>query len=97
MVDLIWFHFELDLPDLLDFPLYLLPSTQMEETPKAHAAYQRQLAEIISLNPWKSGDEEEPEGIELQGLDGIEPEFGLINWCQEVLNLVSRFAGQSSN
>jgi len=87
----VWFRFELQLPDLLDtsFPVYLLPSRDLEETPGAHARYEKILAQILALNPWKGANEEDEGDVELQGMDDIEPEIGLINWCEQLLELVS--------
>lgn len=69
--------------------MYLLPSQDQEEQPGLHARYERQLAETMSLNPWQPIPEEEEEAVELKGMDGIEPEIGLIAWCEQLIELVS--------
>jgi hypothetical protein len=70
-----------------EFTIYLLPSQDQEEVPGAHARYQQDLARVIALNPWDPNDEGGE--VEFNGMDGIEPEIGLMVWCDNVLQKVS--------
>ncbi|KAL7424666.1 Microtubule bundling protein [Cryptotrichosporon argae] len=90
--DLIWYRDELDLPPLplsalaiASFPARLLPSTDTEETPGAYSRYLELLQHVINSNVVPSGDEEE--AGEIRGMDGVEPEIGLMRWAEEVLEL----------
>lgn len=89
--DLIWFAAELDLPPLpkgpLDeFPERLLPPAAMEETPGAFERYTTLLTSIMAVNEaWQGEDDEE--APEIQGLEGVEPEVGLMNWAEQLLEL----------
>ncbi|TXT15770.1 hypothetical protein VHUM_00273 [Vanrija humicola] len=84
--DLIWYHAELVMPPLGlgQFPEHLLPPREDEETPGAHERYERALDRIMSLNAVPSGEED---GVEIQGMDGIEPEIGLTNWADTLLEI----------
>lgn len=86
--DLIWYRAELDLPPIAapSFPDHLRPSTEEEETPGAHARYEVLLGNVMSLN---EAPRSEDEGQEIQGMDDVEPEIGLMNWSDEMLELVS--------
>lgn len=89
--DLIWFAAELDLPPLpkglLDeFPERLLPPSTMEETPGAFGRYTNLLSSIMAVNEaWQGEDDEE--APEIQGMEGVEPEVGLMNWAEQLLEL----------
>jgi hypothetical protein len=93
LVDLRNLHSELALPPIPlsrphHFPIHLLPSKAIEETPGAHAGYEKLLSRVISEKP-AVGDEDEGEG-ELLALEGVEPEVGLIRWAEEIHALVSQ-------
>ncbi|WWD16447.1 hypothetical protein CI109_100873 [Kwoniella shandongensis] len=93
LINLAWLHNELALPPVPTshphhFPLDLLPNHAEEETPGAYSAYERILAKVISQNALPEGDMEEwPEIEDLEGLDGVEPEIGLIEWADEITDL----------
>lgn len=91
--DLIWYRAELDLPPLDgedgSFPPELKPGRGDEEVPGAHVRYEALLEHVVGLNPVRVGDEEE-EGQEIQGMEEVEPEVGLIAWADALLQLVSR-------
>lgn len=86
--DLIWYHAELVMPPLGlgQFPEHLLPPREDEETPGAHDRYERALDRLMTRNPVPSGEED---GVEIQGMDGIEPEIGLTVWAETLLEIVS--------
>jgi hypothetical protein len=69
------------------FPIHLLPSRVTEETPGAHASYEKLLSRVISERPVGAEEDEEAEA-ELVALEGVEPEVGLISWTEEILGLV---------
>jgi hypothetical protein len=69
------------------FPIHLLPSRVTEETPGAHASYEKLLSRVISERPAGAQEDEEAE-VELIALEGVEPEIGLVNWTEEILGLV---------
>ncbi|OCF38366.1 hypothetical protein I317_07862 [Kwoniella heveanensis CBS 569] len=93
LFNLTWMHHELALPPIPtskphNFPPELLPSHEEEETPGAYASFEKLLHKIIALNPLPSGDSEEwPEVDDLEGLEGVEPEVGLIEWVGECMDL----------
>jgi hypothetical protein len=69
------------------FPIHLLPSRVTEETPGAHASYEKLLSRVISERPAGAQEDDEAE-VELVALEGVEPEVGLVNWTEEILGLV---------
>lgn len=69
------------------FPQDMLPDKANEETPGAHQTYERLLAKFIFIN--KDVVTEEDQEPELEGLDDVQPEIGLINWVNEIAGLVS--------
>lgn len=86
--DLIWYRAELDLPPLEQLPPELRPPRGEEEQPGAHIRYESLLEHVIALNPVKAGsfgDEER----DIEGMEEVEPEVGLINWADALLQLVS--------
>lgn len=86
--DLIWYRAELDLPPLEQLPPDLRPSRSEEEQPGAHLRYEALLEHVVALNPIKAGsfgDEER----DVEGVEEMEPEVGLINWADALLQLVS--------
>lgn len=90
--DLLWYHAELNLPSPVHgsmFPLALLAPQSDEEQPGFHARYEQLLDHVLATNPRQTGEDGE-DGIELQGMDDIEPEIGLMNWSEVVLALVRR-------
>jgi protein regulator of cytokinesis 1 len=88
-VDLRWLHSELALPPLPtgtasnQFPIELLPNRKGEETPGAYQTYERMLARFMAT--YKEANEGE---VEETGLDDLQPEIGLVNWINELSNLV---------
>lgn len=95
LLDLLWQHRELALPPIPisqphHFPLHLLPSRATEEKPGAHAGYEKLLSRFFSANAGLKADEEsgEMEG-EVEGMEGVEPDVGLVHWAEELLDLVS--------
>ncbi|KAK4690059.1 Ase1/PRC1/MAP65 family protein, partial [Tremellales sp. Uapishka_1] len=97
--NLAWLHSELLLPPIPIshphlFPTHLLPSRTTEEKPGIHVLYEKILAKFFSANPTLGGtlpeeDGEEEEVVEVNGLDGVEPEVGLIDWAEDVEELWS--------
>ncbi|KAK8861636.1 hypothetical protein IAR55_002459 [Kwoniella newhampshirensis] len=93
LINLAWLHNELALPpvptsDPHHFPLDLLPNHVEEETPGAYCNYERLLSKIISCNTLPPGDMEEwPEIEDLDGLESVEPEIGLIEWSDQITDL----------
>jgi protein regulator of cytokinesis 1 len=93
IVELRWLHNELGFPALAlngsqaHFPQDMLPDKANEETPGAHQTYERLLAKFIFIN--KDVVAEENQEPELEGLDDVQPEIGLINWVNEIAGLVS--------
>lgn len=83
--DLIWYRAELDITLADGLPSDLRPSKTGEEVPGDHARYEALLERVVSLNP-RMGDEEE--GQEIQGMEDVEPEVGLMAWAEELLQLV---------
>ncbi|GMK59590.1 hypothetical protein CspeluHIS016_0801960 [Cutaneotrichosporon spelunceum] len=85
-IDLIWYRAELDLQTLERLPPEFRPPLSEEEQPGVYSRYEAYLNRVISLNPVKAGSfEDEEQGIE--GMEGIEPEVGLINWADTLLQL----------
>lgn len=87
-VDLRWLHAELGLPPLPlthphHFPISLLPDRAKEETPGAHATYEKLFARFMAT--YKEDSEIE---VEEKGLDDLQPEVGLINWIADLSSLV---------
>jgi len=84
------------------FPMELLPDRHNEETPGAYQAYEKTLGHFIANfkeenveREAKTGDEleEDDEGdkgrvLDLKGLEDLQPEVGMINWINELSNLV---------
>ncbi|WWC87953.1 uncharacterized protein L201_002853 [Kwoniella dendrophila CBS 6074] len=93
LFNLIWLHSELALPPVPvssphHFPLDLLPSHEEEETPGAYSNYEKIMNRVIGLNPLPPGDCEEWGEIEdLKGMENVEPEIGLIEWSDELIDL----------
>lgn len=88
---LVWFASELCLPPLplgpLDeFPEHLLLPISMEETPGAFERYTQLLSTILAVNePWDG--EDDADAPDIQGMDGVEPEIGLLLWAEQLLHL----------
>ncbi|WWC96882.1 hypothetical protein V866_003757 [Kwoniella sp. B9012] len=93
LFNLIWLHSELALPPVPissphHFPPELLPSHEEEETPGAYTTYEKILHGVIGSNPLPPGECEEWGEIEdLQGMENVEPEIGLIEWSDELTEL----------
>ncbi|OCF56492.1 hypothetical protein L486_05342 [Kwoniella mangroviensis CBS 10435] len=93
LFNLIWLHSELALPPVPTssphhFPPELLPSHEEEETPGAYATYEKILHRVIGSNSLPPGECEEWDEVEdLQGMDNVEPEIGLIEWSDELTEL----------
>ncbi|WVW80220.1 hypothetical protein I302_102198 [Kwoniella bestiolae CBS 10118] len=93
LFNLIWLHSELALPPVPTssphhFPPELLPSHEEEETPGAYATYEKILHRVIGSNPLPPGECEEWGEVEdLNGMEGVEPEIGLIEWSEELTEL----------
>ncbi|KAI9632711.1 protein regulator of cytokinesis 1 [Dioszegia hungarica] len=97
MHDLRTLHTELALPPIPlshphHFPLHLLPNRSTEETPGAQQGYERLLARVVTekvgMVPGvdEEGGENEVEG-DLESMQGVEPDVGLIRWVEEVREL----------
>ncbi|WRT65761.1 uncharacterized protein IL334_002710 [Kwoniella shivajii] len=93
LFNLTWLHSELALPPVptsfpRHFPVDLLPSHNEEETPGAYSSYEKILHRIIGCNPLPPGDcEEWGEVDDLEGMEKVEPEIGLIEWAEEITEL----------
>jgi hypothetical protein len=98
MHDLRTLHTELALPPIPlshphHFPIHLLPNRSTEETPDAQQGYERLLARVVTekvgMVPGvdEEGGENEVEG-DLESMQGVEPDVGLIRWVEEVRELV---------
>ncbi|WVQ93488.1 hypothetical protein IAU59_000562 [Kwoniella sp. CBS 9459] len=93
LFNLTWLHDELALPPIPtsrphNFPPELLPSHEEEEIPGAYASFEKLLHKIVASNPLPPGDcEDWPEVDDLEGLTGVEPEIGLIEWADECTEL----------
>ncbi|ORY29830.1 microtubule associated protein-domain-containing protein [Naematelia encephala] len=90
LLDLLWIHRELGLPPVPlshphHFPIHLLPSKSTEEQPGAHSGYEKLLSRFFTANAGLEYDDDE--GAELAGMDGVEPEVGLVAWAEEVSEL----------
>jgi protein regulator of cytokinesis 1 len=88
---LAFLHAELSLPPVPlsqphHFPINLLPSRKNEERPGAFAQYEKALSRYITANPPSPVEMEE--AASLKGLDGVEPEVGLLAWVEEMNGLV---------
>jgi hypothetical protein len=70
----------------------MLPNKANEETPGAYQTYEKIFARFMST--YKEDSEGE---VEEKGLDDLQPEVGLINWINELSNLVSRHGRILSN
>ncbi|WVR03767.1 hypothetical protein IAU60_000762 [Kwoniella sp. DSM 27419] len=93
MFNLTWLHDELALPPVPtcsphNFPPEMLPSHGEEESPGRYASYEKTLHRIIAANPLPPGDcTEWPEADVMEGMEGVEPEVGLIEWADELTEL----------
>jgi len=93
-VNLHWLHDELALAPLPNgtgshsFPLELLPDKQNEETPGAYQIYEKVLSRFIA-----TFKEDEDGSVDLTSLDDLQPEVGLINWVNEISDLVRLLIG----
>jgi protein regulator of cytokinesis 1 len=86
------------------FPIELLPDKRNEETPGAYQAYEKVLGQFIANfhevdveREEKIMDEGEDEDddetylgrvVDIKGLRDLQPEVGLMNWINELSNLV---------
>ncbi|WVN90704.1 uncharacterized protein L203_105946 [Cryptococcus depauperatus CBS 7841] len=93
LFNLLWLHSELALPSISasthhPFPPDLLPDHAEEEVPGAYASFEDLLNTVITSNELPTGDcEEWPEIGNLEGMEGVEPEIGLMEWADEVTDL----------
>ncbi|WWC60378.1 uncharacterized protein I303_102950 [Kwoniella dejecticola CBS 10117] len=93
LFNLIWLHSELALPPVPTssphhFPPELLPAHEEEETPGACSSYERLLNRVIASNPLPPGEVEEWGEVEdLEGMENVQPEIGLIEWSDELTEL----------
>ncbi|BEJ16879.1 hypothetical protein CspHIS471_0602800 [Cutaneotrichosporon sp. HIS471] len=85
-IDLIWYRAELDLPTLEHLPPELRPPMSEEEQPGIYHRYDTYLDHVIELNPVKAGSFEDEEQS-IDGMEEVEPEVGLINWADALLQL----------
>ena len=52
-------------------------------------SYEKVLARYIGANQSTVEEEDEGQDKGLKGLDGVEPEVGLMRWAEEIAELVS--------
>lgn len=102
MHDLRTLHTELALPPIPiahphHFPIHMLPNKSTEETPGAHQGYEKLLSRVITekinttTNIGEDGEAVEVES-DLEAMQGVEPEMGLIRWVEAVRELVGLLA-----
>lgn len=58
----------------------------MEETPGAYERYTSLLASILDVNDAWQG-EDDAEAPDIKGMEGVEPDIGLLNWAEQLLEL----------
>ena len=92
--ELHYLHAELRLPTVPisnphHFPLNLLADKADEERPGAHATYMKTLSRYISANTDGVTDDATEEDDSFIGLEGVEPEVGLLIWADQLKELVS--------
>lgn len=63
-----------------------MPPSDMEETPGAFERYTSLLASILDVNEAWQG-EDDAEAPDIEGMEGVEPDIGLLNWADQLLAL----------